>query len=76
MHVAVPKKGALFGTERQFVLVVWPKIRPTSAAKGSKRTVIGLLIKEALKRGGIVDHPAWQSIYKIGGGEESLIPIF
>jgi hypothetical protein len=74
MTRVVAKKYASSRAKRELMIIVWPKIRPTSIPKYSKRAIIRGLSKKALSRGVKVYDFAREHIYEICGSEECLIP--
>ncbi|KAA8515427.1 hypothetical protein F0562_018962 [Nyssa sinensis] len=72
---AVAKKNTEIRAVIHFMGVVWAQVRPTGAAKGTKKRIIWRLVEEAFKRGCVLNDGRGESIDEIGGSGEGVIPI-
>jgi hypothetical protein len=71
---AIAKKNAPSGAEGEFMGIIGPKIRPTSAPKHSERAIVRSFIKKALNGSVKIYDFVRKEIYEICCSEESFIP--
>jgi hypothetical protein len=74
MQVTIAKEYTLLRAKLKLVLVIWPKICPTSTCKDSKRRIVGLNFVELFYGCRIGYDFVGCTIYEKGGNNESFIP--
>jgi hypothetical protein len=76
MQVAIAKKHATFGSKLKLSGVIGPKIRPNSASKRAKESVVWWRAMKMFIGCSVVDNFGRQPIDQKHSGEEGLVPIF
>ena len=74
MTMTISKKNTPFGSEREFMFVIWTKVGPASTTKDTERLIIGCDLEKFFSGSVKIEDFGRKHVYKKGSCDEGIIP--